>query len=174
MGAFQDREPIVCACGDHAFVAITRGLTTMVSPEDAQLLAACRWHALDGKKGFRVNRWNPAGANRSRNLGAWVLGLDPSSGLLPDHINGDTLDNRRTNLRPATPHQNSQNRAPYRGRALPKGVRRHRRGRFRAQIMLDGREVNLGIFDTAEMASDAYRNAAIRHFGEFAREAVSQ
>lgn len=86
-----------------------------------------------------------------------------------DHINGDPSDNRPCNLRVATRHQNLCNRAGKRGRDLPKGVRVNPFGNYLAQIQIDGKTVHLGTFGTVDEARAAYRSAATKHFGEFAR-----
>lgn len=165
MTAFADRKPIICACGNHAFVAITRGLTTMVSPEDAHLLTA-KWQA-EPRRGrhLAVGPMMTDQGLKQRNLGRVVLGLP--SHLVPDHINSDPLDNRRSNLRPATVAQNGRNRRPMK-RTLPKGVHKDG-GVFRARIRVDGKLLSLGRFGTAAEAHEAYATAALEHFGEFAR-----
>jgi hypothetical protein len=162
MTDFADRIPIVCECGDHAFVAITRGLTTMVSPEDAHLLER-RWVATPHT---RYSSRVMAGDGRStRHLGRAVLQLsDP--GLWADHISGDPLDNRRSNLRPATPSQNAYNRRLNTWRDLPRGVHRNKGG-FQAEITVNGRRWKLGTFRTPEEAHAAYVAAAQEHHGEF-------
>lgn len=86
-----------------------------------------------------------------------------------DHINGDTLDNRRANLRRCTPQENSRNTKPTAGRRLFKGVSVAPNGRYRARLMLNRQEITLGRFDTPEEAARAYDAGALRHFGAFAR-----
>jgi hypothetical protein len=83
-----------------------------------------------------------------------------------DHINGIRFDNRIANLREATNSQNKQNRKPK--VAGLKGVYRQK-NRWRARITINRRCLYLGTFSTPEAASAAYREAAIKHFGEFAR-----
>jgi len=87
-----------------------------------------------------------------------------------DHINGDGLDNRRSNLRFCTTAENSRNSKKYTRSATSKlkGVCRVDRG-WRAQIMHMYKKYNLGTFATEEAAAHAYDAAARRLFGEFAR-----
>jgi hypothetical protein len=165
---FPDRKPIVCACGDHAFVAVTRGYTTMVSPEDAHLLER-RWHAEPHGGRIRV-RGRKRAPTDPRNLAAFVLGLTGSDVLLPDHKNLDPTDNRRSNLRLATVAQNQSNRSAKAGRDLPKGVSRVG-ARYVARIKQHGKTIRLGAYDTIEEAHQAYAEEAARRFGEFARAA---
>jgi len=103
-------------------------------------------------------------------LASIVLGV--SNGLV-DHINGDPLDNRRQNLRPATPSQNQANRTKYQGRrgvtSRYKGVCWHRKDKkWMARIYRDGKQIYLGGFDCEIEAAKAYDSAALEIFGEFA------
>jgi hypothetical protein len=84
-----------------------------------------------------------------------------------DHISGDTLDNRKANLRFASQKQNTYNRAPRKGKTF-KGV--YQSGlRWRARIVVDGKPIHLGMYATVEEAAHAYDRAAVEHQGEFSR-----
>lgn len=87
-----------------------------------------------------------------------------------DHINHNTLDNRRSNLRSATVRQNAQNRRKRADSAARfKGVRISPNGlRWTAGITVDGKFRHLGTFLSDEDAALAYDAAALEHFGEFA------
>lgn len=102
-------------------------------------------------------------------LHRFILGLGPGE-LGVDHRNGDRLDNRRENLRPATDSQNQANRHKVRGVSRHKGVTWYKRyGLWRARITVGDRERHLGYFDSEEAAAEAYNDAARACFGEFAR-----
>jgi hypothetical protein len=94
----------------------------------------------------------------------------------PDHHDGDSANNRWSNLRPATNQQQKWNRNPLKNNTSGfRGVRRSRercRKPWRAAIREDGVRLNLGEFDTAEEASVAYETAARRIHGEFYRAAA--
>lgn len=96
-------------------------------------------------------------------------GYEPDFGI--DHVDCDRLNNRPSNLRPATDQQNAGNTKPPRNNTSGfKGVYRHSRGtRWCAQIKRNGETIYLGIFDTAEQAAQAYAAAAYAHFGAYAR-----
>ena len=86
-----------------------------------------------------------------------------------DHINGDTLDNRRENLRIASGKQNQGNRRKAAGTSSRyKGVCRQPNARWRAQIKIDGRQTSLGTYNTEIEAAMAYDRKALEVFGEFA------
>ncbi len=83
-----------------------------------------------------------------------------------DHINGDRADNRICNLREATRSHNCWNSPARKGKY--KGV--HQRGRkWRAQIVVKRRNIDLGSYDTDAAAARAYDAAARKYHGEFAR-----
>lgn len=102
-----------------------------------------------------------------------VIGAE--SDQIVDHKNGNTLDNRRLNLRICSHAENMRNRKMHKNNALRvKGVyveigKRAKGPRYVAQIRANGKKVVLGRFDTAEEASIAYQAAAEILHGEFAR-----
>ena len=86
-----------------------------------------------------------------------------------DHINGNALDNRYSNLRDVTIRQNQQNIVSREKKSgLPLGVKRWRK-KYAAFIYIDGIKTKLGIWDTAERASAEYINARRKYFGEYNR-----
>lgn len=91
-----------------------------------------------------------------------------------DHRNCNSLDNRWSNLRPATPRQNAQNtRKRSDNRSGEKGVSWCGfTGKWVARIRTpDGPYRNLGRFITVKAAKEAYDSASRKYFGEFARAA---
>lgn len=89
---------------------------------------------------------------------AWLLFYGrPANGLI-DHINGNPLDNRISNLREASPSLNTQNlkRARRDNRLGLLGVRATGPKKFEARIMVNQRAFHLGTFETAELAHQAY------------------
>ncbi len=87
-----------------------------------------------------------------------------------DHVNGDRADNRIANLRSATAEQNASNARRRKDKTCAKGVCFQKRtGKWRARICAEGKSYHLGLFLTAEAASQAYAQAAARLHGEFAR-----
>lgn len=86
-----------------------------------------------------------------------------------DHINGDRLDNRRSNLRPANQSQNRFNsRVKKDSTNGYKGVYRNNSVYWGARIQKDGKRLYLGNFPTKEDAARAYDEKAKELFGEYA------
>ncbi len=82
-----------------------------------------------------------------------------------DHIDRDRSNNAIANLRPATGSQNQGNRTVDNATGF-KGVTR-KGNRYIAQITINYCNTYLGSFDTPEQAAEAYKQAALAHFGEF-------
>lgn len=104
---------------------------------------------------------------------AWlyVYGEWPDAEI--DHINGNTGDNRISNLRPATRAQNGANRGRQTNNASGvKGVCWHAQsGKWRAMIRISGKSRHLGLFNDIGAAAAAYARATVNRNGEFARTA---
>jgi hypothetical protein len=153
--------------GSRAIVS-TQGVSYLVDADDYERLSQHRWQTnRDGyaQRSVRLtDRMSTALMHRE------VLGLQRGDGRLGDHISGDKRDNRRANLRVATPSQNVVNTAP---RASNKsgvtGVffNRHRR-KWCATLRANGKNVNLGNFDSLELAAEFRHLAAAMVYGEFA------
>ena len=101
--------------------------------------------------------------------------MDNPKGMCVDHINGDTLDNRKQNLRICTKAQNSQNKKLRRDSASGfKGVAEQSSGRYSAYIgdpntaYPKKRHIRLGTYSTAEEAARAYDRKALKLHGEYA------
>lgn len=83
-------------------------------------------------------------------------------GVMPneiDHINGNKSDNRISNLREVSRSINMGN-VVRKGRGIMQGVRYDKRySKYQARLMTKGKSLHLGMFDTAEDAHFAYREA---------------
>lgn len=93
--------------------------------------------------------------------------LDPN--LEIDHIDCNKTNNNPNNLRISTGKENSRNR-PLRKDSTSKlkGVTKNRNN-WRARIIFDGKCVNLGVYDTPELAHLAYIKASKEYHAEFGR-----
>jgi hypothetical protein len=109
-----------------------------VDTSDLASVLGVKWHA----------QWNPGTRSyyaigvvkgRMTNAHRYILGLtDPS--VTGDHINHDTLDNRRSNLRACTIGENNQNRLVISSNTDVRGLSwESKRGRYHASVMVNGR-----------------------------------
>lgn len=100
-----------------------------------------------------------------RNVYLHVYLMKPWPGEVVDHINGDTLDNRRANLRCCTRSQNMVNNARKPG-MWARGVG-FRGVSFQPYISVNGKKVYLGSYKTLEEAVAVRLAAEAEHYGEF-------
>jgi hypothetical protein len=87
-----------------------------------------------------------------------------------DHINRNPLDNRKENLRLATPQQNCMNKSIQTNNTsgVPGVSWRKDRNKWRAFITFNGKQISLGLYVNKEDAINARKEAEIKYFGEFA------
>lgn len=138
------------------------GLYTLVDDEDYEFLMQFKWQV----NGRYVSGGVFKNGTQTRHLMHRVI-MHPKLGVEVDHIDGNQLNNQRSNLRVCSRSENCCNRkATIRNKTKLKGVS-VRRDRFIAQITLRGRHFFLGYFNTKKSASLAYQAKAIELHGEF-------
>ena len=152
-------------------IKLTQGKYALVEVEDFEELSKYKWHAKKSRSNCYACRSVklPDGKRKSISMHRWLI--NPPEGLLVDHKNRISLDNRRSNLRPATPAQNSYNRGKSRRKSTSKykGVSLLKRtGKWRSAIGFEGRTISLGSFISEKQAALAYDLAAKRYHREFA------
>lgn len=155
-------------------ISLSQGLVTVVNDEDYEYLMIWTWHAIksdDGSmRGARLRSRSERRRDTAKGRMVWIHRaiMVPEPGMVVDHINHNTLDNRRCNLRVCTVEQNMQNkRVTGNGTSIYKGVYRDY-GKWIAHISTGNRHTRLGQFDNQVDAALAYNKAAAEHFGEFA------
>ena len=95
--------------------------------------------------------------------------MNAPDGMDVDHINGDPLDNRKSNLRICSRSQNQMNKGkPKNNTTGFKGVHFYKpSGKFISNIRVDGKNVYLGSFEKSEDAYKAYCEACVKYHQEF-------
>ncbi len=147
-------------------IALTQGRFAIVDDQDYDRISRHKWQYARVGPGRRYGR-----AMRYPSIYMHVEVLGKRPGLYVDHANHDGLDNRRSNLRFATPTENKRNGKSYRGSSSKYvGVSFHKKQRkWTAYIRVDGVLVWLGSFDGEVEAAQARDVAAEKYFGDFAR-----
>lgn len=151
-------------------IPLTKSKITLIDDIDFNSVNQFKWHARKHRKTYYACRTIrlAGGAKASQRLHQFLL-----PGVVEiDHKDEDGLNNQRCNLRPATASQNKANRGKPLGdfSSRFKGVSWHRQiKKYRAGIMVDGKHISLGCYDSEEDAAISYDYAAKIYFGEFAR-----
>jgi hypothetical protein len=152
-------------------IPLTKGKVALVDDEDYDKLMALgyKWSAMDNK-GYQFYATG-FGNGKSVMMHRVILGITDRK-VFVDHADGNGLNNRRGNIRPASRSQNAANRKlrkdskmPYRGISYAEECPIHP---WIARIALNGKRKTIGHYSTAEDAARAYDNKAREVFGEFA------
>ena len=153
-------------------------VVVLYDADDEEKILAHRWHIKKGGHGYYAatnmphpdGEWyyRPSGIRHRRqtSLRLHRLIMNTPKGMQTDHINGDTLDNRKENLRVATREENGRNRgrtkkntSGFKGvsyQKKPKGRINEYSKPWKARIVHNGKHIYLGMFATPEEAGKAY------------------
>jgi AP2 domain/HNH endonuclease len=154
----------------YRLIPLTNNQNAIVDAADFQWLSEWNWVAWwnDTAQSYYATRAALTDDNQKTTIYMHRV-LAGEDGLEVDHKNGDSLDNRRNNLRPATKANNMRNRTLQANNTTGfKGVIRGN-GKWVAQATFNGRRIYLGTFDTPELAARAFDAFAIEWHGDFAR-----
>lgn len=164
-------------------IPISKGYVAIVDEIDMDL-AQFQWTAIEAPYTVYAARMVATIEGKRKSVGMHrfiyerVLGRELTQRDLVDHIHGNGLDNRRSELRLATKGENTRNQrlrntntSGFKGVSWDK-----KRGKWAAQIWIEGVNIRLGHFDTREEAHEEYRKAALvwhREFANFGDNALS-
>lgn len=157
----------------YRLIPLTQGQFAIVDTRDYKWLSQWKWMA----------HWNTYTGSFYATRGPWIngkqtttymhrviLGLNHGDARIGDHIKtGDTLNNRRNNLRIVSPSKSCMNRRIFRNNSsgCPGVVYEKERGWWRARISVNRKIVDLGRHATREAAITARQAAAEKFYGEY-------
>lgn len=170
----NSRKPILVIGPSIAYIDLLHGYFSLVDRDSVGTLDVCLWWIFMPKRsntmyacrsGLRIDGVKQGSTPMHR----FLMGCPPEE---IDHVNGNGLDNRLSNLRKATKTEQSRN-TDARKYSISgiKGVSLHAKtGLWRARIVVNKKEISLGYFRDVVLAAKAYDDAAIKHFGDFYRK----
>lgn len=135
--------------------------SALIDLEDAELIKQYHWCSTSN---YVITKYNGETIHMHR----LIMRLEDKS-LMVDHINRDTNDNRKSNLRIATPQQNAMNKSiqPNNTSGIPGISWRADRNKWRVYITVNKKQITLGMFEDKEDAINARKEAEKKYFGKF-------
>lgn len=149
-------------------IPLSRGLVAIVDDEDFGFLSQFKWCATTGRSElYYAVRNSPRGSGPRKHIQMHRLLCSVPEGFQVDHINGDSLDNRRSNLRPATNGQNNVNQGPRsNNKSGFRGVHWFKKtNRWRCSAG----QKHIGYFKDPRVAAEKYNEEIVRLYGPYAR-----
>jgi hypothetical protein len=153
------------------YLELTKNKKTLVDDNDFDFLNQWSWYWV-GKRGSKYGYAERTQRIRGRqtHIKLHRLLANAKKGEQVDHINGDSLDNRRENLRLCSQSQNNANRkilttnkSGYRGVSWSNHAKK-----WRTVFKVNSEQRHLGYFDNIRDAAKAYNLEAKKYFGDFA------
>ncbi len=153
-------------------IKLTKGQYALVDDEDYANLNQFRWQVNGkGKPGnsfYAVRGINGQGQDAPTVRMHREI-MEAKKGQIVDHIDGNSLNNQRSNLRFCTTRENAlnskhriNNTSGYRGVSWNKQIEK-----WSVDLWYYGKKVHMGYFIDKERAVDAYKKAAKEHYGKF-------
>ena len=152
-------------------IPLTKGKIAIIDDVDFERFGHLKWTTTtnSAKKRFYAYRGEPRPKKGHILMHRAIMGIiNPH--IKVDHMNHNTLDNRRGNLRICTQAQNVAHRGvlDQRNTSGLRGVSWHKqREKWRARIMVDQKEIHLGLFKDKKSAAASYASANHKYFGSF-------
>lgn len=143
-------------------IQLTNGKMALVDDEDYENINKHEWYAIKGRYTYYAVR-----TSKHIRMHSTILGINEEI----DHKDGNGLNNQKDNLRRSSQQQNMCNRkkfinstSKYKGVYWNKNLKK-----WQVQIRVMKKAIYLGLFENEIEAAKSYDNAAIIHFGEFAK-----
>ncbi len=157
--------------GGVVLVPLTRGMAAIVDAEDAPIVNKYRWYAAKSPSTHNYYAYtSPMRDGKKLHISMSRLIMNAPKDKFVDHRDGNTLDNRKGNLRLATTAQNNRNRQRMNPQNTSgfNGVFWERKvNKWRVQVSIHNKRHHVGVFETLPDAVEAQRRASLEFYGEF-------
>ncbi len=150
------------------YIILSCGTKSIVDNEDFEKINQWKWQL--SSKGYAHKNKPKLYGKRGKLLLHHIV-MKPPSGMVIDHINGNTLDNRKSNLRICTISQNLRNKKIGKNNTTGyKGIYWNKKNlKWQTNIGVNGKSIHIGVYQNKIDAARAYNKASVKYFGEFAR-----
>lgn len=152
-------------------IKLTQGKVAIIDDEDLPKTNHLKWCATKNKHNFYAINSSTVISGKRKKIWMHRLVVNAPDGFEVDHLDGNGLNNQKTNLRICTRAENGRNRKKNTSStSIYKGVYwRKNRNRWQAQIKLNGKDIYIGRFVNEIDAAKAYDHKAKELFGNFAQ-----
>lgn len=138
----------------------TRLFKILLDDEDYEWAKSYSWHFVNDRPAARIGR-KYIGIHRL------IMGVKTGEDVIVDHIDGNPLNNQKSNLRICNRFENQQNRKTNKNNTLPKGIRLLPSGKYNVRVQTYNKRVIVGTFDTLEKAVEERNRVAKQLHGPF-------
>jgi len=152
-------------------IILTKNKVSLVDDEDFEMVNQFKWGWYNNSRTGYASRHLPLGNGKRTKQSIHRLLMNPKKREEVDHINGDGLDNRRSNLRVCTRAENACNRIQVQKNNTSgyRGVKwASDRNKWCVQIGTKGKKISIGYFKDKIQAALAYNQAALKYHGKHA------
>ena len=155
-------------------IELTKGYVTLVDDEDYEWLSEHKWYVSNYSKNntqYAKRNTKKCESEKQRTMRMHRLIMNCSLDMMVDHIDGNGLNNQRSNLRLATRSENGRNQGISRANTSGyKGVSFNiRDSMWCAYIVINGIKKHICSTNNVIESAVAYNKAALEMFGEFAK-----
>ena len=150
-------------------IQISKDHSAIIDDDDTIVVNKYNWHIKPGRQTVyaETSVWLSKEKRVSTiSMHRLILGLRIGDKRQVDHVDGNGLNNSKSNLRIASSKQNAHNRPSQNGSiSRYKGVTFHKRiKKWHAYIRVDNKLLHLGYHESEDCAAIAYNNAALKYF----------
>jgi hypothetical protein len=147
-------------------IKLTKGECALVDDDDFEKINQWKWSLNDDIQKYPVRRQKIDGKYKKVWLHRFIM--ETPNNMECDHINRNTLDNRKSNLRNCTRSENQRNTLYKKNKCGFRGVSfKNKINKWQAEIQLDNKQIYLGVFESPELAAKAYNIAANKYHANF-------